>query len=267
MQKSLILALALHGAASGCDEAPPRQPPVPPAPAQSETGVSFDPVQGSWLRQPPFICQQGFICEQAAVCIDDRHLVAVNDVFCEGCSEGQCPGRCAPRGEPSECPSGTVCRDVQTTSDPFGFPSGVIAACVDERTFSTDGGAAPPPFAGVCGNAQRDNVEQCDDGNQLSGDGCSQFCTFEEGYTCPARGSACFPDVGDAACSPRACRLGASCVDTIEVPEPISGTIGTSCACPASALAECPPLVALQLPLVGWATKCGARRWSTRTGR
>lgn len=252
-----LVVLVLHVASSGCEDTKPWQPPVRIAPPAAEPG--FDPFEGSWLAQPPFVCQAGASCEQAAVCIDDRHVVAVRGRRCDGCEDGSCPARCQPREAASECPTGTVCRNVPTAGDPFTFPSDVVAACVDERAFSSDGGEAAPPFSGVCGNAERDNVEQCDDGNQISGDGCSQFCSFEPGFYCPPRGSACFPHIGDSACSPGACRLGASCVDTIEVPPPIGGTIGTSCACPASAVPECPPLIALQLPLPSWAARCGGR--------
>jgi cysteine-rich repeat protein len=149
-----------------------------------------------------------------------------------------------------------VCRNVPTSGF-LDIPPGWVAACVDERASSADAGVSAPPFAGVCGNAEWDNVEQCDDGNQRSGDGCSEFCTLEAGFHCPRRAGGCFPNVGDAHCSPSACQLGALCVDTIDVPHPISGTIGTSCACPASALPECPPLVALQFPLPSWAAACG----------
>ncbi len=37
---------------------------------------------------------------------------------------------------------------------------------------------------GTCGNGQLEGDEQCDDGNLLSGDGCSATCTIEDGYAC-----------------------------------------------------------------------------------
>lgn len=50
-------------------------------------------------------------------------------------------------------------------------------------TFSVeDGGNACSAF---CGNAALDTVlEQCDDGNVVSGDGCSSTCTVESGFSC-----------------------------------------------------------------------------------
>ena len=36
----------------------------------------------------------------------------------------------------------------------------------------------------VCGNGFMESFESCDDGNTVSGDGCSQTCVVEEGWTC-----------------------------------------------------------------------------------
>ncbi len=43
----------------------------------------------------------------------------------------------------------------------------------------------------LCGNGSLDPGEQCDDGNTVSGDGCSASCTIEPFYTCPTPGKAC----------------------------------------------------------------------------
>ncbi|CEM02297.1 unnamed protein product [Vitrella brassicaformis CCMP3155] len=40
-------------------------------------------------------------------------------------------------------------------------------------------------------------TEECDDGNLFSGDGCSDRCLLEVGWTCPAPGSPCSPVCGD----------------------------------------------------------------------
>ncbi len=49
----------------------------------------------------------------------------------------------------------------------------------------------------VCGDGGLDNDEDCDDGNKLSGDGCSSKCEIEKGYKCPEAGEACVKDGGD----------------------------------------------------------------------
>ena len=36
----------------------------------------------------------------------------------------------------------------------------------------------------TCGNSLRETGEECDDGNTISGDGCSASCYIEYGWTC-----------------------------------------------------------------------------------
>ena len=51
---------------------------------------------------------------------------------------------------------------------------------------SFDDSADPPPdgfyYDPVCGNGVLEDIEECDDGNTVSGDGCSDLCTAEEGF-------------------------------------------------------------------------------------
>jgi fibro-slime domain-containing protein len=44
---------------------------------------------------------------------------------------------------------------------------------------------------GPCGNGAVDPMEQCDDGNGQSGDGCSLICQIESNYDCPSPGEPC----------------------------------------------------------------------------
>ena len=48
-----------------------------------------------------------------------------------------------------------------------------------------------------CGDGTIDGDEECDDANTTSGDGCSQQCTIEEGWTCSGEPSVCSPICGD----------------------------------------------------------------------
>ena len=41
----------------------------------------------------------------------------------------------------------------------------------------------------TCGNSRRENPEECDDGNVQRFDGCSAFCTVEEGWSCSDYGA------------------------------------------------------------------------------
>lgn len=45
----------------------------------------------------------------------------------------------------------------------------------------------------VCGNGVKDGGEECDDGNTLTGDGCSGVCQIEDGWVCPRFGEPCMP--------------------------------------------------------------------------
>ncbi|MCA9523110.1 MAG: DUF642 domain-containing protein [Myxococcales bacterium] len=45
--------------------------------------------------------------------------------------------------------------------------------------------------AAVCGNGVLEPSEQCDDGNDVAGDGCSESCEVELGYFCPIPGELC----------------------------------------------------------------------------
>lgn len=45
----------------------------------------------------------------------------------------------------------------------------------------------------VCGDGAQTGLEACDDGNAVPGDGCSDTCAVEPGYTCPTPGMLCRP--------------------------------------------------------------------------
>jgi len=45
----------------------------------------------------------------------------------------------------------------------------------------------------ACGNGRIEAGEDCDDGNQEDGDGCSRLCRLEAGYTCATPGIPCKP--------------------------------------------------------------------------
>ncbi|WP_434383384.1 DUF4215 domain-containing protein [Melittangium boletus] len=61
----------------------------------------------------------------------------------------------------------------------------------------TDGGGSTSPDAGPlgrCGDGIKQGNEACDDGNTVSGDGCSANCSqVERGYVCEMPGKACAP--------------------------------------------------------------------------
>jgi cysteine-rich repeat protein len=52
-----------------------------------------------------------------------------------------------------------------------------------------------PPDAVTCGNGRPDPFEECDDANQVNGDGCNQLCQIEPGWSCDTFGQPCLPPV------------------------------------------------------------------------
>jgi fibro-slime domain-containing protein len=63
----------------------------------------------------------------------------------------------------------------------------------------------------VCGNKTREGSEQCDDGNPLTGDGCSPFCRLEP--SCPPAGGPCTTPCGDGLLLPIDKTMGQVCDD------------------------------------------------------
>ena len=63
----------------------------------------------------------------------------------------------------------------------------------------TDGGTDGGNHGGsaTCGNGIIEDGEICDDGNAVAGDGCSDTCRVEHGWTCPTVGKPCYPICGD----------------------------------------------------------------------
>ncbi|AFE04905.1 EGF domain-containing protein [Corallococcus coralloides DSM 2259] len=64
-----------------------------------------------------------------------------------------------------------------------------------------------------CGDGVLGGFEVCDDGNQLSGDGCNSVCEVEPGYTCTGHPSVC-TDIDECADGTASCQPGEFCVNT-----------------------------------------------------
>lgn len=54
----------------------------------------------------------------------------------------------------------------------------------------------------ICGDDIVASNEGCDDGNTVSGDGCSSACKVELGYNCTGNPSVCHPVCGDGVVIP-----------------------------------------------------------------
>lgn len=90
-----------------------------------------------------------------------------------------------------------------------GVPTGGLGGVGFNWTAEPDAGGLLAPDGGAlslegCGDAVRQSGEACDDGNGLSGDGCSATCgALEQDFACPTPGEACVTTVlcGDGAIS------------------------------------------------------------------
>jgi fibro-slime domain-containing protein len=75
-----------------------------------------------------------------------------------------------------------------TTSSTTGGVGGgiVINTAVPDASSSID-----RPSGGTCGDGVMERNEGCDDGNTISGDGCSRICQVESNWNCPKEGQPC----------------------------------------------------------------------------
>jgi fibro-slime domain-containing protein len=56
---------------------------------------------------------------------------------------------------------------------------------------TADASGIDRPGGGSCGDGTIERNEGCDDGNTISGDGCSRICQVENNYDCPTAGQPC----------------------------------------------------------------------------
>ncbi|NNC02088.1 DUF4215 domain-containing protein [Corallococcus exiguus] len=63
-----------------------------------------------------------------------------------------------------------------------------------------------------CGDGVIGGAETCDDGNQLSGDGCNSVCQVEPGYTCTGQPTVC-TDIDECAAGTDNCNQDATCTN------------------------------------------------------
>lgn len=66
-----------------------------------------------------------------------------------------------------------------------------VEQCDDGNTESGDGCAPDCLAEPFCGDGVVDAAEECDDGNTESGDGCEEQCRIEPGFACSNTGAPC----------------------------------------------------------------------------
>ncbi len=114
----------------------------------------------------------------------------------------------------------------------------------------TDGGTDPGDARGFdgstavgCGDSIKASNEECDDGNDTDGDGCSALCVVEDTFVCPAEGQDCVQVVicgngrieGNETCDDRDTDPQDGCSDECQVEPgwscPMAGTACVATAC------------------------------------
>ena len=109
---------------------------------------------------PPKDCDDDNVCtKDACNVVGECEHTALAGACDDGdsCTEGEtCTGGLCQGGQPVDCDDGSQC-----TED----------SCDDEK------GCLHVPFAPCCGNGILEPGEECDDGNEVGGDGCEADCT------------------------------------------------------------------------------------------
>jgi cysteine-rich repeat protein len=138
----------------------------------------------------------------AGLCYD---ALSCKNGMCSSCGHAG-ESCCAAGGGASRCQAGTVCSS-NGGEGVCGRCGGLGDACCDSgacaegccsggRCLAVSGGCASTPPG--CGNGILSSGETCDDGNNVSGDGCSSDCTtVEPGWQCRVPGQRCNPACGD----------------------------------------------------------------------
>jgi len=112
----------------------------------------------------------------------------------EACTKAQCGNGKIEAGELCDCgtdpknlPDG--CKAVNGLF--YGDPNnpGCSKTCTKEPSCQDSSGKTQACTTS-CGDGNLDPGEECDDGNQLDGDGCSSKCKDESGFTCTAKAEA-----------------------------------------------------------------------------
>ncbi len=164
-------------------------------------------LEAGWLCPQPGqpcvkleYCGDGIAQASRAELCDDG-----NTIPGDGCS-GSCvidPGYACPNpGKPCiriwVCGNGKVdpgeaCDDGNTASaDGCAFDCSMVEpGWICPKASDGAGGPCKKARQNACGDAILGAGEQCDDGNVVSNDGCTNTCLAEAGYTCPTPGQAC----------------------------------------------------------------------------
>ena len=107
------------------------------------------------------------------------------------CTQAKCGNGTVETGEACDC--GTDPNNLPAgCTGPNGLFNGDGSGCSNTCTKEpicrgTNGTGTTHACTTSCGNGNIETGEQCDDGNQVDGDGCSSRCQIEQGFNCTAQ--------------------------------------------------------------------------------
>ncbi len=187
-----------------------------------------DGCSATCVLETNFTCPEpGKPCTSTVKCGDRK---VTGDETCDDGNTGGgdgCSAMCKVENGWS-CPAGSTCRPArcgdglkvgpeQCDDGNATASDGCEANCTVTlpTATETDGWTCPVPgqpcIRTTCGNGTQEGSEQCDDGDNDSGDGCSPFCRKEP--VCPAAGGACMTACGDGLLLPIDKTMGQECDD------------------------------------------------------
>jgi cysteine-rich repeat protein len=160
------------------------------------TDDSCDVLAGCLTSNNANPCNDASACTQNDTCTGGDCVG--EDINCDDelfCTDDQCDPEEGCQNPPvapnTPCDDGDVCTLSDVCTDDF-CGSSDLQDCNDGNTCTQDqcdaaAGCQYPSIPNCCGNGQIEGNEQCDDGNQNDGDGCSAQCQSES--PCPQPGA------------------------------------------------------------------------------
>lgn len=201
---------------------------------------SCSPVPGGETCSDPAACIMG-VCDDAGTCVASAPVAdgsACDDgLFCNG-ADACHAGTCVHTGDPCGVGGCRACSEAARTCLPLPYgtqcagsdPNSCMNACVGEVCTA----GTPVVQSSCCGNGIMANSpgEQCDDGNQIDGDGCDSNCSFTGcGNGIVTAGEQCDHGAGGGDCCSATCQFeegfcddGTACSPTDPCPSGVTPT-------------------------------------------
>ncbi|MBM4353687.1 MAG: hypothetical protein FJ109_07795 [Deltaproteobacteria bacterium] len=144
-----------------------------------------DPVAGCKHANNTVPCDDGNLCTAGDICQDGK-CKSGGPLGCNDgnvCTDDSCnpASGCVYANNAAQCNDGSACTSGDICAG--GKCGGVTVTCNDGKPCTTDTcepatGCVYTPIVPCCGNGIKEAGEQCDDGNNVGGDGCEANCTI-----------------------------------------------------------------------------------------